>query len=417
MMEEEGIDMSGFNYDDLPDAPDLVEPRRKKKKSKKEVEEPKEKKSKKQKKEKVIGLSSYSEPSDRGNFDKPSSGVFTSTHLDTIPSPPNTQQTTPPIPTSQKTKPTNTSTQIPTPIPSQPIQITTPAIISTTSDQTPIIYLNLSDSETTQPIPLSHSFPPLNLNQQQSDSDVTLSNYSPEKSADFLFPDTPSPTIQSLPKPTQTPSSTTFIPDTIASGTLPFNPILEPITSQPPTSAPITSEPLTSEPIISPSEPIITEPSESNSSNLANPSSKINLHIPKPQNLLECINLFRTNASKKVSELMASTSVHPAAVQKDWEEFQYWMHSGFEYLHNFSELEKVASIKAAHERKEAWEQAEAARIAEKRRAAEEREAQLMISVQETIEKAEMKRLEALRAEEARVQEEKEEEARAEAARS
>jgi hypothetical protein len=77
------------------------------------------------------------------------------------------------------------------------------------------------------------------------------------------------------------------------------------------------------------------------------------LHIPKPQNLLECINLFRTNASKKVSELMASSSVLPAAVQKNWEEFQYWMHSGFDYLHNFSELEKAASIKAAHERKEA----------------------------------------------------------------
>ena len=114
---------------------------------------------------------------------------------------------------------------------------------------------------------------------------------------------------------------------------------------------------------------------------------------------------------------MASTSVHPAAVQKDWEEFQYWMLSCFEYLHNFSELEKVASIKAAHERKEAWEQAEAARIAEKRRAAEEREAMLIISSQEAIERAELQRLEALRAEEARVQAEKEEEARAEAARA
>src|ERR1044072_8249152 len=77
MMEEEGIDMSGFNYDDLPDAPELVEPRKRSKKRK--SEKPKKEESKKQKKEKVIGLSSYSEPSDRGNSDKPSSGGFSST--------------------------------------------------------------------------------------------------------------------------------------------------------------------------------------------------------------------------------------------------------------------------------------------------------------------------------------------------
>src|ERR1044072_3403238 len=63
MMEEQGFDMSGFNYDDLPDAPDMVGPRKSssKRKNKKDVEEPKQKKSKKQKKEKAIGLSSYSE--------------------------------------------------------------------------------------------------------------------------------------------------------------------------------------------------------------------------------------------------------------------------------------------------------------------------------------------------------------------
>ena len=201
--------MSGFNYDDLPDAPVLVEPRKRKKKSRSEAEESKKKKAKKQKKEKVIGLTSYSEPSDKGNSDKPSSGTFISFHVDTIPSPPTS----------------HTSTQIPTPIPSEPIQITTPAIFSTTSVSTPFIDLNL-DSENTQPIPLSHSFPPF-VN-QQSDSDVTLSNYSPEKCADFQFPDPPSSTIQSLSQQTQTqtPTSTTYISDTIASGTLPFNPIL-----------------------------------------------------------------------------------------------------------------------------------------------------------------------------------------------
>src|ERR1044072_3654833 len=85
MMEEEGIDMSGFNYDDLPDAPDLVEPkRRKKKRGSKEEEEPKKKHSKKKKKEKTIGLSSYSKPSDKGNSAKPSSGTLNSSHLNTI---------------------------------------------------------------------------------------------------------------------------------------------------------------------------------------------------------------------------------------------------------------------------------------------------------------------------------------------
>jgi hypothetical protein len=122
MMEEEGIDMSGFNYDDLPDAPELVELRKRSKKRK--SEKPKKKESKKQKKDKDIGLSSYSEPS-KGTSTKTSSGtVITSTHSDTIPTPPTSQQTTPP---SQTT--THTSTQILTPIPSEPIQTTTPAII------------------------------------------------------------------------------------------------------------------------------------------------------------------------------------------------------------------------------------------------------------------------------------------------
>src|ERR1044072_2909050 len=87
------------------------------------------------------------------------------------------------------------------------------------------------------------------------------------------------------------------------------------------------------------------------------------------------------------------------------------MHSAFQYLYNFSEVEKYASVKVAHARKEAWEQAEAARIAEKRRAAEEREAQLLKSAQEAIEKAELEKLEVLRVAEARA-----EAARAEAAR-
>src|ERR1044072_7904901 len=74
-----------------------------------------------------------------------------------------------------------------------PYKKTTP-IISTTSEQVPLVYLEVSDSETAQPIPLNHSFPPFT---QQSDSDVTL-NFSSKKSADFQFPDPLSPQIQSL---------------------------------------------------------------------------------------------------------------------------------------------------------------------------------------------------------------------------
>src|ERR1044072_1179538 len=53
---------------------------------------PKKKDTKKQKKDKVIGLTSYSEPSDKGTSDKLSSGIFTSIQVDTIPSSPTTQK-------------------------------------------------------------------------------------------------------------------------------------------------------------------------------------------------------------------------------------------------------------------------------------------------------------------------------------
>src|ERR1044072_8608054 len=98
MMEAEGVDMSGFTYDDLPDAPELVEPRRRSKKNKRKSKEPKKRDTKKQKQEKVISLKSYSEASDKGNS-KPSSGIVTSIQVDTIPSPPTSQQTTP-LPTT-----------------------------------------------------------------------------------------------------------------------------------------------------------------------------------------------------------------------------------------------------------------------------------------------------------------------------
>jgi hypothetical protein len=112
-----------------------------------------------------------------------------------------------------------------------------------------------------------------------------------------------------------------------------------------------------------PSQPIITLPSE---------SSELILYEPQPHNLLYCIILFGYNASKQVSELMASTSTNPIAVRKNWEEFQKWMQSTFKYMHHFSETDKQASIQAASARKEAYEHSLAARLAEQRRIAEER---------------------------------------------
>src|ERR1044072_937425 len=72
MIQEEGVDVSGFRYEDLPDGPDLVDPKKKKKKKKRkaEGEEQKKKHSKKHKKEKVIGLSSDSEASAKVTSDK-----------------------------------------------------------------------------------------------------------------------------------------------------------------------------------------------------------------------------------------------------------------------------------------------------------------------------------------------------------
>src|ERR1044072_232278 len=137
--------------------------------------------------------------------------------------------------------------------------------------------MEVSDSETAQPIPLNHSFPPFT---QQSDSDVTL-NFSSEKSADFQFLDPPSPQIQSLPKHTQ---------------------------PQTPSSTILTSEPLSS-------TPLVQEPSSPYPSYLANTSTEIIFYDPKPHNFLECINMFGLSAKKRAAALMASTSVQPDSIK------------------------------------------------------------------------------------------------------
>jgi hypothetical protein len=85
------------------------------------------------------------------------------------------------------------------------------------------------------------------------------------------------------------------------------------------------------------------------------------------------------------------------------------MIDAFKYLHQSSEIEKLASIDGAFGRREEWLKEEAvhraekeARLAAKQRAVDEREALLIISTQEAMEQAVLQREEALRAEAARV---------------
>src|ERR1044072_2811388 len=138
-MQQDVVDTSSFNFDDLPYAPDDVHFEKKRKKRSTEGDEKKKKKAKKDKKSKedqnskIFGLQSHSEASSRGNSEQTSSGIPVSIHIDTIlcPSSQPSQQTQPPL--------SHTSTQIPTPIPSATIQTETIPIISTTSEQAPQI--------------------------------------------------------------------------------------------------------------------------------------------------------------------------------------------------------------------------------------------------------------------------------------
>ena len=145
--------------------------------------------------------------------------------------------------------------------------------------------------------------------------------------------------------------------------------------------------------------------------------------------------MFGYNASKRASDMMGSYSVSPDSVITDWEDFKAWMIDAFKYLHQSSEIEKLASIDAAYGRREEWLKEEAvrraekeARLAEKQRAIDEREALLIRSTQEAMEQAVLQREGVLRAEAAKleflrvqaeliqVEEEREEAERAEATR-
>src|ERR1044072_5482800 len=82
-------------------------------------------------------------------------------------------------------------------------------------------------------------------------------------------------------------------------------------------------------------------------------------------------NFFGYNASRQVSELMESSRVNPAVVRKNWEDFQMWMQSTFQYMHQLSESDKQASILAAAERRVAFEDFVTAQVVKQRRIAAE----------------------------------------------
>src|ERR1044072_3887591 len=78
-LQQEGIDTSRFRYEDLPECPpDMVPMKKEKKRNKKrktEGDESKQKQSKKPKNAKVSGLSTYSEPLEKGTSDISTYGI------------------------------------------------------------------------------------------------------------------------------------------------------------------------------------------------------------------------------------------------------------------------------------------------------------------------------------------------------
>src|ERR1044072_9421346 len=185
-----------------------------------------------------------------------------------------TQTTNPPV--SSSPTPAHSSTQIPIPIPSEPIQTQISPIISRNfSNQTPE-YLVALDREIyhTNPVPLN-SAPP--LNPPQGESEVTLSDLSSMKSSDFMISDPhtlpKSHTIRAL-----TPSPNPSIYDFQGPSTL--------------------SEKYFS----NPASPEATNIQSSSSLTVTDPLSTIIISQPKPFHPLKSINSFFEAASK--NELM-----------------------------------------------------------------------------------------------------------------
>jgi hypothetical protein len=198
-MQQAGNDMSWFNYDMLPDGFEEEEPKKKRKKKSSEADKTEKKKiakkQKKDQKEKEIHLRSYSEASARGISESLTSSIHIPSQIDTTSSQiPSSTTINPTISQTSQLPPRHKSSQISTPIISTPIQTQTTPIITTTSESTH------SESTQSDSIPTRQTTPlnVFNPSPSQSDSEVTLSNYSPTKSSDFIFPDPPSPSTENL---------------------------------------------------------------------------------------------------------------------------------------------------------------------------------------------------------------------------
>ena len=120
--------------------------------------------------------------------------------------------------------------------------------------------------------------------------------------------------------------------------------------------------------------------------------------------------------------MMESSSVNPAVVRKNWEDFQTWMQSTFQYMHQLSESDKQASILAAAERRVAYEDFVTAQVVKQRRIAAElaalaeAEKAEFLRVQAEMLQTEEEREEAVMTEAEKLEAEMKEEIRAEAAR-
>src|ERR1044072_8396621 len=327
-LELEGHDMSWFTYDDFPDCPPewLERKKKTKRKRKAEAEELLQMKdSKKPKKEKVIGLQTNSAPSKGNTSDSSSDDDVFSDNIDTsmlskTPTPSNTQ--------NQKSTQTQSF---------------------------------LSAQETETPSSPSH----------QNTSDI---------------PDPLTPPTETLPPPTsatldsEKPSSPHQTSEAAASeATSPKQPTSEPSH----TSHTTTSEPpiTSSETFIPTSEPIVISPPLSYAENT---SSDIILFDPKPQNIIDSINVFGLHAKRWASDLLDSTSLSPRSVKKDWEDYQHLMIDAFRHLHQASEIDKLNCISVAYDRKEVWMHERNVVLAAKQKIVDARESTMVKAAQEAM---------------------------------
>src|ERR1044072_5637959 len=215
------------------------------------------------------------------------------------------------------------------------------------------------------------------------------------KSSDFMISDPQSPLTHTLPKshtiPPLTPSPNSSIYDFQGPST--------------------PSEEYFSEP----ASPEATNIQSSSSLPVTDPLSAIIIYQPMPLHPLKCINSFFEAASKRVSELLASTSANPEKEQAAWMKFQEWLNTEYScILHSFEQAMEFC-VAAPSKRRE-----------EKLKAAQEREVLMIQATQVAIEEEAKKRLAALQAQEEaerareeeadRIEDEKEEAAKLEADR-